>query len=96
VTKENRDDPKDMHLHTTLTFRNVTNTGPAKCNGTAQAATRSQVSPYGIYGGQRGTGQLSSSSTPVSPSLYHSTSTPYSYIYHHRYIILATGIMGVR
>ena len=91
MTKENRDDPKDMHLHRTLTFRNVTNTGPAKCHGTSQVATQSQLSPCGIYSGQSGTGQLSSPSTPVSLSLYHSTNTPYSYIYHHRYIILATG-----
>jgi hypothetical protein len=88
VTTKNRDDPKDLHVHTTLTFRNVTNTGPAKCHGTAQAATRSRVSPCGIYGGQSGTGQLSSPSTPVSHSLYHSTNTPYSYI------ILAVGTVG--
>jgi hypothetical protein len=95
VTKENRDDPKDMHLHTTLTLKNVTNTELGKCHGTAQAATRSQVSPCGIYIGQSGSGQLSSS-TPDSPSLYHSTNIPYSYTHHHRYMILATGTVGAR
>ena len=96
VTKENRDDPKDMHLNTTLTFRNVTNTELWKCHGTAQAATRSQVSPCGIYSGQSGTGQLASPSNADSPSLYQSTNIPYLFINHHRYIISAAGTVGAR
>jgi hypothetical protein len=47
---------------------------------TADARVRVRVDPYGICGGQSGTGAGSSPSSSVSPCQYHSTIAPYSSI----------------
>jgi hypothetical protein len=46
----------------------------------AEARFRARVNPYGIYGGQSGTGKGFSPSSSVSPSIYHSTVALHTHI----------------
>lgn len=46
---------------------------------TAEVWIRSQVSQFGIFGGQIGTGAVFTPRAPVFPSRYRSTSAPYSF-----------------
>jgi len=53
---------------------------------TAETWVRSQASHFGIFGGHIGNGASFLPRDPVFPSLYHSTSAPYSFssTYTHR------------
>ena len=91
VTKENRADPKDIHRHLEMCL--------TQGRRNSAAWLRRLTDPTSVhvtYSRRSDTGQLSSPSTPVSPSQYQSTNTTYSFIYHHSYIILANDTVQAR